>query len=166
MATFRPEEENSVYIGDGAEMTGAIRARDNVVIDGSFDGEIFCDHLLVGPTGIVKGKIEVSSADISGHVSADIVAKHLLSVRATGQVEGKWECGALEVARGGVLDGAVHMAQGAAVRREAIPEPEEVIEAEFVEEEEVEAPAAIVAPLRQTPRLAQLNLRMPRRRAG
>jgi cytoskeletal protein CcmA (bactofilin family) len=168
MATFRPEEENSVYIGEGAEMTGAIRARDSVVIDGSFEGEIACNHLLVGPSGVVRGKIDVSSADIAGQVSAEIGAKHLLSIAATGRVEGKWDCGALEVARGGILNGAVNVAQSAgAAQREEVAESPASTEPEFAEEEEFEAPApAIVAPLRPTPRLAQLNLRMPRRRAG
>jgi cytoskeletal protein CcmA (bactofilin family) len=117
MATFRPEEEDSVYIGQGAELTGAIKARGSIVIDGSFDGEIDCRHLLVGPTGVVKGKIEVSTADISGYVNAEIAARDLLAVRAMGRVEGKWDCGAIEVTRGGVLNGAAHVAETESGRR-------------------------------------------------
>ncbi len=170
MATFRPEEENSVYIGHGTEMTGAIRARDSIVIDGAFDGEIACNHLLVGPSGVVKGKINVSTADISGEVSAEIVTKHLLTVRGTGRVEGKWDCGMIEVARGAVLNGAAHVTQSAgATRRDAIVEQPALIESDYVEEEEYVAPApapAIVAPLRETPRLTKLNLRTLRRQVG
>ncbi|WP_442755037.1 bactofilin family protein [Methylocystis sp. JAN1] len=166
MATFRPDEENAVYIGHGAEMTGAIRARDSIVIDGTFDGEISCNHLLVGPSGVVKGRVNVSSADIAGQVSAEIVTKHLLSVRATGRVEGKWDCGTIEVARGAVLNGAAHVAQSAgAARREPVAEAHSIIETDYVEEEEYEAPApALVAPPREAPRLTKLNLRTPLRR--
>lgn len=172
MATFRPEEENSVYIGQGTEMTGAIRARDSIVIDGAFDGEIACNHLLVGPSGVVKGRINVSTADIAGAVSAELVTKHLLVVRGTGRVEGKWDCGMIEVARGAILNGAAQVTQTAgAARRELLAEPPAFMETDYVEEyEEVdqyEAPAPIVAPLREPPRLTKLNLRTPlRRKAG
>lgn len=169
MATFRPDEENAVYIGHGAEMTGALRARDSIVIDGSFDGEISCNHLLVGPSGIVKGRIDVASADIAGQVNAEIVTKNLLAVRATGRVEGKWDCGTIEVARGAVLSGAAHVTQSVgATRREAVAAAPAVIEADYVEQEyEAPAPApALVAPQRETPRLTKLNLRLPRRQVG
>lgn len=167
MATFRPEEENSVYIGHGAELTGAVRARDSIVIDGVFDGEIACNHLLVGPAGVVKGKINVSSADIAGQVSAEIVTKHLLAVRATGRIEGKWDCGTIEAARGAVLNGSVHVTETTtSARREGRAE-KTVAETEVDVEEEYEAPAAaIVTPLREAPRLTKLNLRAPRRSVG
>jgi len=168
MATFRPDEENSVYIGHGAELTGAVRARDSIVIDGSFDGEISCNHLLVGPSGVVKGVVNVSSAEIAGQVSAEITTKHLLSVRSTGRVEGKWDCGTIEVARGAVLNGSAHVTETtSSARREARAETAsaQAYEPEFVEEEEYEAPV-VVAPLRETPRLTKLNLRSARRSVG
>lgn len=168
MATFRPEEENSVYIGQGTELTGAVRARDSIVIDGSFDGELVCNHLLVGQTGVVKGKINVSSAEISGQVSAEIVTRHLLAVRATGRIEGKWDCGSIEVARGAVLNGSAHVTETAgAQRREARAEEFEDVEPAFVEEEEYAEPAvAAVTPLREPRRAPKLILRAPRRSVG
>jgi cytoskeletal protein CcmA (bactofilin family) len=156
MATFRPEEEDSVYIGHGAELTGAIKARGSVVIDGSFDGEIDCNHFLVGASGNVKGKILVSTAEISGHVDAEITATELLAVRATGRVEGKWDCGALEVTRGGVLIGTVHVSDRAGEQRMGAGKPIGT-GVEFVEEEETPAPPR---------KVTKLNLRTPRRSVG
>ncbi|WP_457798772.1 bactofilin family protein [Methylocystis sp. S23] len=166
MATFRHEEAKSVYIGEGAELTGVIQARDNVVVDGLFDGEITCNLLVVGQGGTVKGKVNASSADISGQVSAEIAVKHLLAVRATGRVDGKWDCGAIEVARGGVLNGAARVTETTSGARREGPAPA-AFRPDFVEEEEYEAPApAVVAPLREAPRLTKLNLRTPRRSVG
>jgi cytoskeletal protein CcmA (bactofilin family) len=157
MATFRPDQENSVYIGEGVELSGAIRARDAVVIDGAFDGEIVCNQLILGQNGSVKGKIEATSAEVAGLLQAEIIVTQLLAVRATGRVEGTWDCGALEVARGAVLQGSASVThQGKAPTKEApIPRlaPPPIAEDE---EEEVEAAPA-------PRRLTKLTLRTPRR---
>lgn len=166
MATFRPDQENSVYIGQGSEMTGELRARDIIVIDGAFEGELVCNHLIVGPNGRVKGKVNASSADIAGQVSAEIVAKQLMTVRATGRVEGQWDCGAIEVARGAVLNGSANVAESTAAQRGEAP-VERAPELTFVDEEAYEKPAApAVSPLSGVRRLTKLNLRTPRRSIG
>ncbi|MGJ0507858.1 MAG: bactofilin family protein [Methylocystis sp.] len=167
MATFRPDQENSVYIGQGVELTGEIRARDVIVIDGDYDGEIVCSHLVVGPTGTVKGKITATSAEISGHVSAEITTKQLMAVRSTGRVEGSWDCGAIEVARGAVLSGSANVAESTPAQRgeaqKRLPEPAYV---EVEDEEEEEATVAAVPALTGPRRLTRLALRSPRRSAG
>jgi cytoskeletal protein CcmA (bactofilin family) len=161
MTTFRPDQENSVYIGPGVELSGEIRARDIVVIDGAFDGDIVCNHLTVGQSGTVKGKIAATSAEISGHVNADITTKQLMSVRGSGRVEGRWDCGAIEVARGAVLNGAANVAESAPVPRSEAPLrlPEPVYARDEEEIEEEEAAPTIAGPRR----LTRLALRSPRR---
>lgn len=159
MTTFRPDQENSVYIGEGVEITGALRARGAVVIDGVFDGEIVCDQLSLGQTGDVKGKIEATNADVAGSLRAEIVVKQLLSVRATGRVEGAWDCGALEVARGAVLQGSASVTdQGRTSKKEtALPRLSPPVRVERLAEEVETAPAPR--------RLSKLSLRPPRRSA-
>jgi cytoskeletal protein CcmA (bactofilin family) len=166
MATFRPDEENSVYIGEGAELTGAIRARDAIVIDGAFDGDIVGNHLLVGPTGVVKGRISVLTADISGVVSAELAVKALLSVRATGRVEGSWDCGAIEVARGGTLNGSAQVtetANGQGRETRALTTAEKIAPL-VVEADLYEASPAEVTPLHEPRRLPKLSPRAAARR--
>ncbi len=168
MPTFRPDQENSVYIGQGAELTGELRAQDIIVVDGAFDGEISCNHLVVGQTGVVKGKIVVSSAEVAGQVSAEITAKQLMTVRATGRVEGSWDCGALEVARGAVLNGSANVAEttGAPQHRREVPAPRRIEPALIEEELEEHETAVIAAPVLAPRRLTKLNLRVPRRSVG
>jgi cytoskeletal protein CcmA (bactofilin family) len=160
MATFRPDQENSVYIGEGVELSGAIRARDAVVIDGAFDGEIVCNQLVLGQNGSVKGKIEATSAEVAGLLQAEIIVRQLLAVRATGRVEGTWDCGALEVARGAVLQGSASVSDQAktSTKEAPIPRLSPPRPVDDDEEEEVEtAPAPR--------RLTKLTLRTPRRSA-
>jgi cytoskeletal protein CcmA (bactofilin family) len=105
MSDFRPEEKNAVYIGEGVRVTGVITAEDTVVVDGIVEGEIACERLVIGPTGVVQGTVAVTDADIHGKVGTEITVKQLLVVRATGRVEGKWGYGEIEVEKGGVLSG-------------------------------------------------------------
>ena len=105
MAEFRPEEENVIYVGDGATVTGSLAAEGVVVIDGKIEGEVTCGHIIIGPSGAIDGKITVTSADIYGEVGADISIKQLMIVRASGRVQGSWICGEIEVERGGILTG-------------------------------------------------------------
>ncbi len=169
MATFRPDEEDSVYIGHGTEITGVIRARDIVVIDGAVDGEIVCNHLIVGQNGVLKGTVTVATADIAGHLSADITAKNLLSVRATGRVEGKWSCGTIEVARGAILNGSAGVTDTAAPQRRAAELRAESVDAILIaapEPDETPHLPVPVAPVRGPRRIPQLTLRSVRRSVG
>lgn len=106
MAEFRPEEKNVVYIGEGVSLSGSIQAQDVVVVDGNVEGEIWCNQLIVGETGVVNGKIAVTEADIYGRVGSDIAVKQLMIVRSSGRVEGKWIYGEIEVEKGGILTGS------------------------------------------------------------
>lgn len=105
MNDFRPEEKDAVYIGEGVSIKGAIQATETVVVDGSVEGEVACAQLIVGPNGVVTGTITVSEADIYGKIGSDISVKELMTVRASGRVEGKWTYGEIEVEKGGVLLG-------------------------------------------------------------
>jgi cytoskeletal protein CcmA (bactofilin family) len=181
--------ENSVRVGRGAQLSGVIRAAGDVVIEGSFEGEIVCAHLSVGPDGEVKGEIEIQTGDIAGRVEADMRVSHLLSLRATARVDGSFDCGALEIERGAILNGAIGVtaaggardnrlarveAEAARILREAEEAPLEEIE-EVEEAEEVEdLPAR--TPLRPADassgrrgalhQLRQFPMRTPRRSAG
>jgi len=105
MTKFRPEEKNVVYVGEGVTVIGEIHAQDVVVVDGTVDGEITCDQLIVGENGAVNGKIAVFDADIYGKIATEVAVKQLLVLRSTGRVEGKWVYGEIEVEKGGILSG-------------------------------------------------------------
>jgi cytoskeletal protein CcmA (bactofilin family) len=105
MTKFRPEEKNVVYVGEGVTVIGEIHAQDVVVVDGTVDGEITCDQLIVGVNGVVNGKVAVLEAAICGRIGTEVSVNQLLVVRSTGRVEGKWVYGEVEVEKGGVLSG-------------------------------------------------------------
>jgi cytoskeletal protein CcmA (bactofilin family) len=100
-------ESSCAYFGEGVVFKGSITAPEKVVVHGSVEGEIVARDLLVGPTGMITGRVSVDQANIQGKVFDHIVAKVCLSLRKTGRIEGSASYGEIEIEKGGVLSGEV-----------------------------------------------------------
>jgi cytoskeletal protein CcmA (bactofilin family) len=100
-------QASCAYFGEGVVFKGSITAPEKVVVHGSVEGEIVARDLLVGPTGMITGKVSVDQADIQGKIFDRIEAKVCLSLRKTGRIEGSAIYGEIEIEKGGVLSGEV-----------------------------------------------------------
>jgi cytoskeletal protein CcmA (bactofilin family) len=167
-------------------LSGVIRAAGDVVIEGFFEGEIVCAHLSVGPDGEAKGDIEIQTGDVAGRIEADMRVSHLLSLRATARFDGGCDCGALEIERGAILNGAIGVTAAAGARDNRLAgveseaarilseaeeaSLEEMEEVEELEDRPVRAPErpAEASPGRRGAlrQIRQFPLRTPRRSAG
>lgn len=141
---FRPDEENVAYVGAGVTLKGEISAPDAIVVDGTIEGDVSARVLLLGQGGVIRGRVSVAEADVSGWISDQIEVKQSLVVRATGRIEGKVSYGDIELEKGAVITGdltqvedhraaakpaAAKLAAGrAAAAREERPERAERIE--------------------------------------
>jgi cytoskeletal protein CcmA (bactofilin family) len=103
--SFRPDQENVAYIGAGVTLKGEISVPDLVVVDGTIEGDITARVVCVGQTGVIRGNISATEADISGSITDNIEIKQLLIVRASGRVEGKVLYGEIELEKGAVVTG-------------------------------------------------------------
>ena len=102
---FRPDQENVAYIGAGVTLKGEISVPDLIVVDGTIEGDITARVVCVGQTGVIRGNISATEADISGSITDHIEIKQLLIVRATGRVEGRVMYGEIELEKGAVVTG-------------------------------------------------------------
>lgn len=116
-------EDGVVSVGDGVKLNGEIQARESVIVDGSFTGDITCKRLIVGQTGVVNGRIVVAEADIQGHVTGDIVARQSLVARSTARIEGTWLVGEIVAERGAILNGVSGDAQRSELKPAAADVP-------------------------------------------
>jgi cytoskeletal protein CcmA (bactofilin family) len=137
---FRPDQENVVYVGAGVTLKGQLSVPDVVVVDGLVEGDIKARAVLVGKTGVIRGTIAATEADIGGQVVSHVEIDHLLVVRSTGRVEGRVVYGEIELEKGAVLMGdlAVKTGQRAATKPLAL--------AREVAVERQDAPTVAVAP--------------------
>ncbi len=104
-SSFRPDQENVVYIGAGVTLKGEISVPDLIVVDGTVEGDVTARVVCVGQTGVIRGNIAATEADISGWITDHIEIKQLLIVRATGRVEGRVMYGEIELEKGAVVTG-------------------------------------------------------------
>ncbi len=102
---FRPEQENVAYVGAGVTIKGEVSVPDLIVIDGTVEGTLTARVVSVGQSGVIRGDISATEADISGTVSNHIDVKQLLIIRSTGRVEGKVMYGEIELEKGAVVAG-------------------------------------------------------------
>jgi cytoskeletal protein CcmA (bactofilin family) len=104
----RTPEANTLYIGKGVTIKGAVLTCDTVVVDGELEGDIQVENLRVGATGTVTGRMRVSrNAEIAGKAFDRIEVKGVLIMRAGGRLEGNISFGTLTMERGASITGEV-----------------------------------------------------------
>jgi cytoskeletal protein CcmA (bactofilin family) len=104
----RKPETNTLYIGEGVAIKGAVVVCNTAVVDGLLEGDIDVENLLVHKTGLVIGRVRVArNAEIAGRVLEKIEVKGVLVLRAGGRVEGSTSFGTLTMERGASITGEV-----------------------------------------------------------
>jgi cytoskeletal protein CcmA (bactofilin family) len=104
----RTPEANTLYIGKGVTIKGAILTCDTVVVDGELESDIQVENLRVGATGTITGRMRVSgNAEIAGKAFDRIEVKGVLIMRAGGRLEGNISFGTLTMERGASITGEV-----------------------------------------------------------
>jgi cytoskeletal protein CcmA (bactofilin family) len=104
--TIKETKPNSaLIIGEGANINGTIKENNEISIQGTVEGDIECKDLMVGKSGILKGKIKTDSLSVEGNVEGELTVKGLLKLMASGTVSGKISYGSLQIHEGGKLMG-------------------------------------------------------------
>ena len=96
---------SALIIGEGATINGTIKENNEISIQGTVEGDIECKDLIVGKSGILKGKIKTDTLSVEGNIEGELSVKGLLKLMATGIVSGKISYGSLQVYEGGKLTG-------------------------------------------------------------
>jgi cytoskeletal protein CcmA (bactofilin family) len=99
-------EAISSIIDKSMSIVGEISFQGKAMIDGSINGNIDGDHLILSKSGKVTGDIRVSSftchGELIGNVKANIVA-----AKKDCSIRGKLEAGSLTVEPGALLEGEI-----------------------------------------------------------
>jgi len=103
----RGDAPGNLTIGEGVKVVGQLVVPGLAVINGTLQGELQADELLVGPKGSLSGQVRVRTADIHGTTHETLEASEFLCVRGTGRVNGQARYGEIEIEKGGVIRGAI-----------------------------------------------------------
>ncbi|MEO1258118.1 MAG: polymer-forming cytoskeletal protein [Bacteroidota bacterium] len=91
----------------GTFVEGKIKATNDIRIDGTIKGELFCDaKVIIGTSGVVEGTIKCQNAVIEGKFDGNLLVKDLLNIRETAKVTGDVSYGKLVVQSGAVISGS------------------------------------------------------------
>lgn len=95
----------------GTFVEGKVKASNDIRIDGTIKGELFCDaKVIIGSSGVVEGTIKCQNAVIEGRFDGILLVKELLNIRETAKVTGEVSYGKLVVQSGAVISGSYKVA--------------------------------------------------------
>ena len=104
-----PGEING-FLDRSTTLSGELRFRDTMRIDGQVSGRIVSEKvLIVGESAEVSAEIEVGSLSIMGKVSGTVRAREGIEVHAGGRLEADVVTPRLDLAEGAVFNGHCDM---------------------------------------------------------
>ena len=97
-------------VGDGTVLTGSLRFREGLRIDGQVHGDVIaegdgCSILVIGDNGRVSGRVVASHVVISGEVEGPVHSTELLELQPKARVFGEVRYELLEMHPGAQVDG-------------------------------------------------------------
>ncbi|OPX98505.1 MAG: Polymer-forming cytoskeletal [Syntrophorhabdus sp. PtaB.Bin047] len=114
-------------IGQDSIIRGEIISKGVVRVDGSLEGSIQADYLILGRSGSVKGDMAAREIVIDGTVEGDLQAGELVEINPDGAVEGNIRTAKLIITEGAFFSGTSFMERPRKVEKqeEVAEEPAE-----------------------------------------
>ncbi|WP_316830933.1 polymer-forming cytoskeletal protein [Pedobacter aquatilis] len=103
------QQEISTIIGLGFAITGEIKGKAVIRIDGSVTGNVNIEGgIILGEKGEIKGDVKTESAIIYGTVNGNVKTKNL-EIKNTGKVNGDIKTETIEIELGAQYNGKLEM---------------------------------------------------------
>ncbi len=106
LARLMRGEKNIVpcIISAGTKVVGNITDGDIIHVDGKLEGDISCKELIIGPTGVVYGKINAKSLELFGELNGSLAVENL-SIASTAKFIGDSVYKTIAIEPGAILIG-------------------------------------------------------------
>jgi cytoskeletal protein CcmA (bactofilin family) len=97
---------NMCVIGPKTTIKGEVTGDEDVLVEGTIDGQIRISRdLRVGAGGVVKATVEAQSVVVSGEFIGDCRASHRVEIQATGRLTGNISAPRVVIAEGATFKG-------------------------------------------------------------
>lgn len=94
----------------GTFVKGNITTDTDFRLDGNLEGDVTCKgKLVIGPKGVVTGKVTAISAEILGKVEGELIIDSKLILKSTASVKGDITTQSLEIEPNASFDGSCTM---------------------------------------------------------
>ena len=101
----KKEPSLEVIIGSESSIKGDLATKGVVRLDGTINGSVNADWLIVGETGIVKGDVVSRGVIIDGIINGSITSDEIVEIKSKGAVEGDISTTKLIISEGAFFDG-------------------------------------------------------------
>ncbi|MDH4084136.1 MAG: polymer-forming cytoskeletal protein [Nitrospira sp.] len=120
-----PGQDISAFVGKGVVFKGTITYHGTVRIDGTLEGEIHTEGvLLVGEEAIISAKVTAGTIVCKGKITGDIHAKDKMKLRAPAMINGGVTTPMLSMEDGVFFNGTLEMEQTVhPIQRETVLHP-------------------------------------------
>lgn len=109
------QQEISTIIGLGFTITGELKGKAVIRIDGTVIGNVNIEGgIVLGEKGMIKGDIQTASAIIYGTVNGNVKTQNL-EIKKTGKVNGDIKTDAVEIEMGAQYNGKLEMHQSSKI---------------------------------------------------
>ena len=107
---FKKREQSlEVIIGLESHVAGNLTTPGVARIDGSVEGSIRADWLIIGDSGFVKGDVVSRGTMVAGRIEGNIRSEEIVEIKAKGIVEGDIFTAKLSISEGACFDGRSFM---------------------------------------------------------
>ncbi len=86
-------------ISDEITIIGTVNSSGNLIVNGNVDGEINCESLEIGPSGVVTGTVKAGQCSLAGKLEGKLSAR-TVNILSTGDLNGRLSYGKLEIETG------------------------------------------------------------------
>jgi len=105
-------EKLESFIGTNSNFKGDIDTKGTLRIDGSMEGKVSADWVILGEKAFIKGDISSKGIVVGGKVEGNLHAKEIVEIKPKGRVSGDITTMKLTIFEGGVFDGRSFMQTG------------------------------------------------------
>lgn len=100
-------QNGCLVVGEGVNLSGNFVVPNSASISGTIEGDLTAREIIVGTTGVLKGKATADLVDVHGEIHEKVTSNKALFVRATGKVNGAVQYAEIEIEKGGDLQGSL-----------------------------------------------------------
>jgi cytoskeletal protein CcmA (bactofilin family) len=128
--------EGKTIIGEQIIIDGAIRGKEDLLIEGSVKGriEVETHHLTVGPKGQVEAEIQAANVTISGRLVGNINAAEKVKITKDADFNGEITARSISVEDGAFLKAVIELKREPHKKPVSVVNPEEKPTSESVKE--------------------------------
>ena len=102
-------EKLESLIGGNSSFKGDIDTKGTLRVDGTVEGNINADWVVIGETAYVKGDINARGIIVGGRVEGNLRAKEIVELKNKGTVHGELFTNKLTISEGAIFEGRSSM---------------------------------------------------------